>query len=234
MSAAKFWRSLNRLHDLFLLLGFIVLMLISNYCVYDSYYIFTHAEDDDITRYKPTVSGYDPDASPLSQDMAGWLTIDGTNIDYPVMYSTDSGKYLNTDPYGNYSLSGSIFLDSENSPDMTDDYLLIYGHHMEYGKMFGALDDFVDEGYLASHKRGTLIVGRDGRQVYELQVIAAAKVDAKEDTVFRVSRSGDIARFISENADVKTAEPHGRIAALATCAENRSTMRVVVFCNIIE
>ena len=87
--------------------------------------------------------------------MAGWLTVDGTNIDYPVMQGKDNNSYLNTDPFGNYSLTGSIFLDSRSSPDFSDEYSVVYGHHMDYGKMFGALDDFLNEKYLKQHSSGS-------------------------------------------------------------------------------
>ncbi|MBR1845920.1 MAG: class B sortase, partial [Oscillospiraceae bacterium] len=63
------------------------------------------------------------------------------------MQGETNGKYLNTDPYGEYSLSGSIFLDSRNAGDFSDSYSLVYGHHMADGMMFGALDAFFDEGY---------------------------------------------------------------------------------------
>ena len=79
--------------------------------------------------------------------MVGWIVVDDTNIDYPVMQGYDNSQYLNLDPYGEYSLSGSIFLDSRNSSDFTDPYSIIYGHHMEYGKMFGAIDDYLDDQY---------------------------------------------------------------------------------------
>ena len=72
----------------------------------------------------------------------------------------DRGKenyeYLNKDPYGEFSLSGSIFLDARNDPDFKDDYSLIYGHHMEKGAMFGALDDFQDRAYFDQRRSGTV------------------------------------------------------------------------------
>lgn len=211
----------------------VLILLIVCYCMYDNYWVYSHTLDDSILKYKPTAEGYDPDKSPITEDMVAWLTIDDTNIDYPVMQADDNVKYLNTDPYGGYSLSGSIFLDSENSPDFTDDYSLIYGHHMEYGKMFGALDDFLDEGYLWSHSHGELIIGRDGHKTYELTVFAAMRASAKDEAIFNVKHGG-AAKFINKNAAVKISEPHGRIVALSTCANGDSVSRVVVFCYISE
>ena len=160
MTALKFWKGANRWYDRIIMLFLVLLLLIVCYCMYDNYWVYSHSIDKSILKYKPGSENYDPDDSPITNEMVAWLTVDNTNIDYPVMQSGDNIKFLNTDPYGSYSLTGSIFLDSRNSPDFTDEYSLVYGHHMEYGKMFGALDDFLDEDYLKSHTSGELMIGR--------------------------------------------------------------------------
>lgn len=229
MTALKFWKGASRLYDSILTFVLVLILLIVIYCMYDNYWVYSHTLDDSLLRYKPTTQSYDPEESPITDDMVAWLTIDGTNIDYPLMQSDDNIKYLNTDPLGRYSLSGSIFLDSRNAPDFTDDYSLIYGHHMEYGKMFGALDEFLNEGYLREHSHGELIVGRDGSKTYELTVFASARASARDDEVFDV-RNGGVVDFINKNAAVKISEPQGRIVALSTCSEGDTVSRVVVFC----
>lgn len=233
MTALKFWRGISRGYDRLLMIVLIVILLIVCYCMYDNYWVYSHTIDDSILKYKPTAQGYVPSESPISDDMAAWLTIDGTNIDYPVMQSTDNIKYLNTDPYGGYSLSGSIFLDSRNSPEFTDRYSVIYGHHMEYGKMFGAIDDFLDEDYLSAHSTGELIIGKDARKVYKLRVFAAMRASARSEEIFDVLKGGD-PEYISSHADVKISEPEGRIVALTTCAGSDQVSRIAVFCYIIE
>ena len=131
-----------------MLFVFVITLLIVCYGLYDTWYVYNKANDDGYLKYKPVAgSGMSEDA-PITEDMVAWITIDGTNIDYPVMQAADNMKYLNLNPYGEYSLSGSIFLDSRNSADFSDDYSILYGHHMEYGVMFGALDEFLDEKYM--------------------------------------------------------------------------------------
>lgn len=231
MTALRFWRGASRFYDRIATAVLVLILLVVIYCMYDNYWVYSHALDDSLLRYKPTAQGYDPDESPITDDMVAWLTIDDTNIDYPVMQAEDNVKYLNTDPFGNYSLSGSIFLDSRNAPDLSDEYSLMYGHHMEYGKMFGALDDFLSEKYLRDHTHGTLIVGRDGKTTYELEVFASLRANARDDEVFDV-HNGGVAGFINKNAVVSLSEPKGRIVALSTCADGDSVSRVVVFCKI--
>ena len=136
--------ALDWMLDTALLVLFILLFLIGGYTMYDTWFVYEHAQDTSILAYKPQSGTAAEEVAPISEDAVAWLTIDDTNIDYPVMQGVDNNEYLNKDPYGNYSLSGSIFLDSRNASDFSDPYSLIYGHHMEHGVMFGALDKFLD------------------------------------------------------------------------------------------
>ena len=72
-------------------------------------------------------------------DCIGWITIEGTVIDYPVMYHPgEKNYYLHRDFDGNYSAAGSLFISEICDPESCDN-LLIYGHHMNSGSMFAAL-----------------------------------------------------------------------------------------------
>lgn len=219
---------MNLWYERLLLLILVLLLLISLWCIYDSWYVYSHTIDNSILHYKPGAVSATVNDLPLTDDMVGWLTVDDTNIDYPVMQYTDNIKYLNTDPFGRYSLGGSIFLDSRNHSDFTDEYSLIYGHHMEYGKMFGALDSFLNESYLRQHQSGVLMVGKNGDKSYQLYIFAALQVDASETIVFSPGK-GDIWQYIQKNAAVKIAEPQGHIIGLSTCTGGDSVTRTVVF-----
>ena len=175
-----FWKTMNRAYEKTMLLIFIIALLICIYALYDTWYVFDHANDKSYLKFKPGVEEENGavSESPITSDMVGWITMDDTNIDYPIMQGEDNTEYLNKDPYGKFSLSGSIFLDSRNNSAFTDEYSLIYGHHMEYGVMFGALDDYLDEDYLQSHRHGQLLVGRDGKVMYELEAFYAMSADA--------------------------------------------------------
>ena len=162
--------------------------------------------------------------------MVGWIVVDDTNIDYPVMQGYDNSQYLNLDPYGEYSLSGSIFLDSRNSSDFTDPYSIIYGHHMEYGKMFGAIDDYLDDQYLSSHRTGTLIVGRNGEKTYRLEIFYAMSTDARNEMVFDTTHYEELRQFLENEGFVRD----DRILCLSTCAGDISSTRTVVFAYILE
>ena len=84
-------------------------------------------------------------------DCIGWLSIDGTNISYPVMYTpSDPQKYLRRNFYGKYSQSGVPFLDGRCGTDGGN--LIIYGHNMKNGTMFSDLKKYVNREFLNAHR----------------------------------------------------------------------------------
>ena len=72
--------------------------------------------------------------------VVGWLKIDDTNIDYPVLQTTDNIFYLDHNFEQEYDRNGSLFLDAECDIVHRNTNLIIYGHHMRSGKMFGNLN----------------------------------------------------------------------------------------------
>ena len=86
-----------------------------------------------------------------NHDFFGWMKIDDTLIDYPVMHvPNDNDKYLHTDFDGDYSESGELFMDGACNPD--GNHFLIYGHHMYNGSMFGNLPKYDNVDYYNEHK----------------------------------------------------------------------------------
>lgn len=133
-----------------------VLILYSGYVLWDTLYTGQSAFSSwDLLQYKPNNVGEEPGFNELQEinpDVCAWLTLGGTNIDYPVLQGQDDLDYVNKDVYGNASLTGAIFLTTLNAPDFSDDYNLIYGHHMENGAMFGDIDRFADQVFLDEHR----------------------------------------------------------------------------------
>ena len=84
-------------------------------------------------------------------DCIGWLSIDGTSISYPVMYTPgEPQKYLRRSFYGKYSQSGVPFLDGQCSTNGGN--LIIYGHNMKNGTMFSDLKKYLNTDFLNSHR----------------------------------------------------------------------------------
>ena len=84
-------------------------------------------------------------------DCIGWLSIDGTNISYPVMHTpSNPQKYLRRNFCGKYSQSGVPFLDGRC--DLQSINLIIYGHNMKNGTMFSDLKRYLDRDFLNAHR----------------------------------------------------------------------------------
>lgn len=222
------------LTDQGMLLGLILCFLVGVYGLYDSYMICARTDDPGLLYYKP---GYEDGKKPdreIQGRMAAWLTIEDAGIDYPVMQGKDNTEYLTKDPYGEYSLAGSIFLDARNAPDLTDAYSMIYGHHMEGGLMFGSLDRYLDKKWFFSHQDGTLSVGG---KAYPLKIFAVVEADAAAEEIFSPTEldPGITFRYVQENALYYDASLEPRLdegdhlLGLSTCKYPDTTERTVIF-----
>lgn len=85
-------------------------------------------------------------------DVAGWITVEGTKIDYPILQATDNVTYLDRNFYKDDSIAGSIFLDYRNDFSTLDLNTIIYGHRMKDGTMFQHLTKFEDEEFFDEHR----------------------------------------------------------------------------------
>lgn len=88
-----------------------------------------------------------------NKSIIGWLKIDDTVIDYPVMQSSDSEYYLDHNFNQEYDKNGSIFMDPACDVLKPSNNLILYGHHMKSGNMFGDLDLYASEKYMKQHSR---------------------------------------------------------------------------------
>ena len=223
-------RILDRALDLAVLLLCALLLAVSVYSLLDNAWLYRHADDPSLLNYKPRLD--QPMAEDfyerVNEDQVAWVAFEDTGIDYPVLQAADNFTYLNLDPYGEFSLSGSIFLDYQNAPDFSDPYSLIYGHHMEHGKMFGSLDLFLNRDYFDAHRVGTLVTDD---AVYRCELFAAIPADGGDGVLFNPQgrTAQEIFAYAEETAAVYTPpEAEGRVLALSTCYGDTYTSRLLV------
>lgn len=218
----------------------VVLILVFAYACYalwDTWRIYDDAGvDESLLIYKPSLDEGGEGLSELmalNPDVCAWLEIEGTGIDYPVVQGADNVTYLNTDVRGEFSLSGSIFLDSRNARDFTDPYSLLYGHHMEGEAMFGALDSFVEGAFFDEHRSGMLYLPDCA---YEIEIFACVKTHAYDAVLFSPQsiQEGDIEELLAqvqgEAANFRDIEVSrgDRLIALSTCSDASTNGRIVV------
>lgn len=183
-------RLISGLVDLCVVFVFMLLFMYGAYTVYDTRRIYVDASSVKFETYKPRVEDEKSfsDFAGANPDVRGWITVYGTNIDYPLVWSEEFDKYINTDPEGNFSLSGSIFLDHRNSGDLSDFKNIIYGHHMEKHQMFGDVDQFRKEAYFEEHEYGDLYY--QGAH-YGIHFFSYFEGDAYDDGIYNLPLSGE-------------------------------------------
>ncbi len=240
-------RAGNRILNLMVAIFVVVALGYSSYALWDTYNVYRGAFlNSDLLQYKP--SGQVGEDNPtleelmaINDDVLGWIVIDNTHIDYPVVRGKDDMEYVNKDVYGDFSLSGSIFLASQNERDFSDRYNLIYGHHMDNGAMFGDIMEFLDERYFKDHRTGTLYLPST---TYGIELWACISTDAYDDNVFAVSNKRtepEIAKFIDyvkENAlyihDDMDVTSYDKMIAMSTCVDAATNGRAIMIGRIVS
>lgn len=166
-------------------LGIVLLMLaFSGYAIWDFRQVHRDADSANYAAYKPSETGGEAtfgELTALNGEVIAWLTVFGTNIDYPVAQAGDNMKYVNTGADGRYSLSGSVFLDYRNSADFSDFNSILYGHNMDRKTMFGEIGNFAREDFFAENGRGELYFGGEK---HGIEFFAMLRADAYDGGLF--------------------------------------------------
>ena len=87
----------------------------------------------------------------ISPDIRGWIRLEGTKVDYPVMQSRDNDYYLSRAVNGTWNKVGTPFMDCRNSGDFSDRINVIYGHYMGDGSMFTDIHSYKSQKFYDEH-----------------------------------------------------------------------------------
>lgn len=133
-----------------------------------------------------------------NEDVIGWLKIEGMNVDYPVMQTMeDEEYYLERDFEGNYNINGSLIMDTDSTVgtgtkamDYADGTkpstnLIIHGHNMKNGNMFGNLDKYRDIKFEKTHDMITFSSLYETRKYQIVSVFLSQVYRANQTDVFK-------------------------------------------------
>lgn len=180
-----------------------------------------------------------------NNDMAGWIAIEDTNINYPVMYTPyEKDFYLKKNFEKEYSAYGVPYIAEHCSPSEPSDNIIIYGHHMNDGSMFADLMKYESKKFYESHKKirfDTLT------EVSEYEVICVFKTTVYDDKGFKFYEFANAETAEEFDAYVKeckslefydtgvSAEFGDELITLSTCEYSKENGRMVVVAKkIIE
>lgn len=249
MIARLFLRDCNMIVNLILVLCLLVSGCYAAYALWDNNQVLAAAGDvqADMIKLKPHIEvsqeeEVDNEAAfaqllTLNPDVVGWVSLDQTHVDFPVLQGKDNLTYINRDVYGNFALAGSIYLDSRNDRTFADAYSLLYGHHMAEGNMFGDLDLYKDEAFFRENRTGMIILPD---RTYQLEVISCMLVSASDPYIFEPERARDdipgLLDYIQEHSlylheevlDQARETEEIQILALSTCSSEFTDARTIV------
>ena len=205
----------------------------------------TNDNKDDIEGDSNSPAIVDPGLLALHEknpDCIGWIKIEGTAIDYPVMYHPEEKNYyLPRNFEKEYDVSGTPFLSELCDPEDADN-LIIYGHHMSSEKMFAALDRYKSEEFYQEHpiiQYSTL----HGKEQYQIIAAFAVPVYTGHDFEYysftKAENAEDYLEFVKECKKRSyydtgyTARYGDKLITLSTCEYSHKNGRmVVVGCKI--
>ncbi|MBO4652830.1 MAG: sortase [Lachnospiraceae bacterium] len=209
------------------------MVIYSGYSLYEQVYTQNRAFSSGSLQYEEgtPLSAVQESFAEERADYRAWLRVEDTHINYPVMQGKDDLYYANHDVDGKSSLTGAIYLASANAANLSDNYIVIFGHHMDNGAMFGDLDLFLDADFLEKHQEGELVFPGGA---YDIRFFAVLETDAYDDMVYLTSEKdlSKLLSYISLNAKIQkplTAKDATRIVALSTCAGATTNGRLVLF-----
>lgn len=180
----------------------------------------------------------------VNPDIVAWVYIPDSPINYPVVQGDDNEEYLHKAFDGStgwLASAGTIFLDSTNSPDFSDQNSALYGHHMNDGSMFASLSDWQNNDEYNAH-RDIYVLTPQGN--YRLKTFALVKTtgdDALVQTTFSSDESYQ--SYIQDKLDRSVTTQQGEVLSAAdirqsmlfsTCEYSQADGRAVLFAAVVE
>ena len=180
-----------------------------------------------------------------NKKLIGWLKIDDTNIDYPVMQTDDNDYYLEHNYNQEYDKNGSIFMDYKCSIYPRSTNLIVYGHHMKSGNMFGNLQKYAKESYGKEHSTIQFDTIYE-KGTYEVMYVFRSQVFNEDDIVFKyyqfidANSEREFNYYMSEMEELSlydtgvTASYGDSLLTLSTCDSSQTDGRFVVVAKRIR
>ena len=174
----------------------------------------------------------------INNDTVGWLTVNNTKIDYPVVQSTDNDYYLYRDYYKNKNRHGWIYMDYRNNIEDLSDNTIIFGHNLANQKMFGTLR-YVTNPSWYKKSSNQIITFNTTKANMKWQIISIYKIPVTNDyLVANFASSEDKLNFLDMMTQRSiydfnaTYDENTKIITLSTCS-NGSKDRLVVHAKLI-
>ena len=201
--------------------------------------------DDDTADTLPDILPEYQTLYSLNKRLIGWVKIDDTYIDYPVLQTVNNDYYLNHNFDQEEDKNGSIFLDKDCSIYPRSTNLILYGHHMRSGRMFGQLNKYSSEKFYKEHKYIQFDTIYE-KGTYEVMYVFRSKIYEESEIVFKYYQFTDAVSETEYESNMKqmadmslydtgvNAEYGDELLTLSTCDYYTSDGRFVVVAKKIR
>ncbi len=201
--------------------------------------------DDDTSDTLPDILPEYQTLYSLNKRLIGWVKIDDTYIDYPVLQTVNNDYYLNHNFDQEEDKNGSIFLDKDCSIYPRSTNLILYGHHMRSGRMFGQLNKYSSEKFYEEHKYIQFDTIYE-KGTYEVMYVFRSKIYEESEIVFKYYQFTDVVSETEFESNMKqmadmslydtgvSAEYGDELLTLSTCDYYTSDGRFVVVAKKIR
>ena len=160
-----------------------------------------------------------------NSDVKGWIYIEDTTVSYPLLQGPDNDYYLYLNYDEQYSGAGSIYIDSANAGDLSDDHTIIYGHNMKNNSMLGRMSDFESQSYRDAHPNVYILTPSGLWSKYEIFAYYRADISDGTFNIF-TDNPDSMARYLNlvsekncyDNQNLPTEGE--KIITLSTCTED--------------
>lgn len=199
-------------------------------------------KSDEVEEVRVNEKKYKVDFEKLKKqnpDIIGWIKVEGTKIEYPVVKTSDNNYYLNHNLYKNKSKSGWIFADYRNKLDGSDKNIIIYGHNRRDDSMFGTLEKtLLSTWYMKEQNRKIIFITENEYSVYETFSIYQTQNLNESYYVTTDFYDLEYEEFIKniKNKSIVNLEKQlntNSILTLSTCTDN-SKYRIVLHAQKVE
>lgn len=195
--------------------------------------------DDKQVKDKYSFDKVFPKLKKINKETVGYLVVNGTNINYPLVQHSDNSYYLKRDFYKKKTSMGWIYLDYRNDIENLNDNSIIYGHSMLNGTMFGTLYRVINSSFRKNNEN--MIISLDTpTKSYKFKIFSAYRVDYTTDYLVNNFNSKEefdsFVKLIKGRSSFKTkdkVEYGDKILTLSTCAGG-GNRRMVVHAVLIK
>ena len=169
--------------------------------------------------------------SQINPDIVGWIYIENTDINFPVVQTDNNNYYMKRLFDGTWNSSGSIFLDASASSDFSDRHSIIYGHNMKNGAMFASLMNYKDPAFYEEHPEILLLTPTCNYVIRIFSAhVASSDVNPWERDFDNISFEDWLSAITAQSVSISENQPQSKdtIISLSTCSYEFNDARFLV------